>query len=152
MPYICRDMCEGGMNCGSDRFWRVIRDGRAAIPFLLDMLDDSRPTQVTLHHVGGVYAVGDIALIALKEIAPDLPYVRLTGVSIQNGISAFWNFLHASAGNRRLLKKRVKGWFEQHDRDFAWEPGNSFHVMDCVSHCSHPAGGHLILKATSEQQ
>lgn len=142
LPYICSDLCRGGPGCGDALFWKVVRDGKLAIPYLVDQLDDATSTGVSVPNFGGKYAVGDVALTAL-EIIVDVPHEALVGVtqSADCGECAWWKFVRASRENRELLERSVRRFLSEHEERLAW--GRPAHIpwLDCVENCEHPAGG-----------
>lgn len=142
MPSVCNDLCAGGPGCGDARFWRVVRDGRAVIPLLVERLDDASPTNADAPH-GGKYAMGDIVRVALTEILPDLPVAEFAGAADSEEL---WKHLRANAANRSVFKRRAAEWVEQHESELVWRPGDSFVSLRCAEGCAHPAGGHYALK------
>jgi hypothetical protein len=147
MPYICGDLCRGGSGCGEEAFWRVVRDGRAAIPFLVDSLDDATPVQAHVPNIGGLYTKGVVALDALQSIVRDIPVLDIVAMPRTAACPActFWNFVRHDPAKRRLLKRKVGEWIEHHN--LVWRPspgradGRDLGVVDCVHNCPHPAGG-----------
>ena len=55
IPYICEDSVyvNNQPGCGDRIFWRVIEEKKAAIPFLIDKLDDTTQTVVPVPNFGG---------------------------------------------------------------------------------------------------
>ena len=144
MPYICQNLCVGGDGCGDPRFWSVVRDGKEAIPYLLDALQDPTPTEASVPNIGGVYAVGDVALTALGEIVHGIPISALTGVAPSQdcGTCAWWRFVRADPANRRVVKAKVMNWIKKHEPNLVWRDDGFLLTVDCVEQCTHPASGY----------
>lgn len=144
LTYICEDLCEGGPGCGSPLFWRIVQEGEAAIPFLVEKLDDTTPTHATIPNFGGKYTVADVSMVALEEIVADLPYKQLVHVAPSKvcGECSWWSYVRASLQNRRTVKNRLQAWLAS--QNLTWTASSSLTSLDCVTHCNHPAGGRFV--------
>ena len=103
-------------------FWAVVRHGRAAVPALLDMLDDTRemepPNVVPL--VKGKFTRGDVAFEALLQIV-DVPWQELVPHEVKVkrvpklGFGAYYEYVRASPMNRKQLVTAVRKWYAAHE-------------------------------------
>jgi hypothetical protein len=147
VPAQCNYLCTGGDECGDLAFWRVVRDGRVAIPFLIASLDDATPTSAKAPYVGGVYTKADVAETALAEIVADFRVMEVVGMKNQDcPACAWWDFVRRSPANRKLVKRRVAQWFDQHASRLVWKNEDFLTAGDCAEDCVHPAGGHYHVK------
>ena len=147
MPAQCVSLCAGGHECGDAAFWRVVRDGLVAVPFLIASLDDTTPTSAKVHYLGGVHTKGDVALTALEEMVADFLVMELLGMKNADcPACAWWDFVRGPPGNRKLVKRRVAKWFDQHASRLVWKNEDFMLTGDCADDCTHPAGGHYHVK------
>jgi len=143
MPGQCTALCRGAPQCGDAAFWRVVRDGQAAIPFLIASLDDATPTSAKVPIIGGIYTKADVAKTALTEIVADFRAMELVGIkNPECPACTWWDFVRASPANRKLVKRRVAQWFDRHGAHLVWKDEDFLTSGDCVNDCEHPAGGH----------
>ncbi len=153
MPYICSDFCRGGSGCGDQIFWQVVRDGMAAVPSLVELLDNPDVTTVDVPNIGGKYAVGDVALVALTEILRPVPRWQLAGISgnVERDAFTWFDYLRSDVAHRRTLKGNLEAWLEAKKPELIWHPqegdsADAFGSVDCVSRCTHPAGGYFSVR------
>jgi hypothetical protein len=146
MPYIC----EGAINlpgCGQSAFWDIVKERDAAIPILLEFLDDTTSAIATVPNFGGNWTVGDIAYTALEEIIDGIPTFKLLGVKFDSkgcGYCVYWFHLRASYKNRQVFKANVIKWYNKNQGRLIWVQSNQTLTCDC--RFNHPNGGHYELK------
>ena len=146
MPYICK----GAINlsgCGQSAFWDIVMERDAAIPILLEFIDDTTNALATVPNFGGNWTVGDIAYSALEEIIDGIPTFKLLGVKYDSkgcGYCAYWFYLRESPENRKAFKANVVKWYNKNQRKLIWVQSNQTLTCDC--RFNHPNGGHYELK------
>jgi len=103
-------------------FWAVVKHGKAAVPALLDMLDDTRETvpaaEVPL--VKGKFTRGDVAFEALLQIV-DVPWQEIVPREVKLkrvpkiGFGAYYEYVRASPQNRKGFVAAVRKWYAAHE-------------------------------------
>ena len=126
-------------------FWDIVRLGKAALPDLLILVEDETPTPVRVELFGGIYRVGDIAVIAMMRICPNLPVVEFVDDPQQPrfeniGFGIYWAYVRASRGNRQALQARLREWFVENESRLQW-----------VVNSEHPAGGWYAIAPAAEE-
>lgn len=149
VPYNCEDsvFTNYKSGCGDRIFWRVVRQKKSIVPFLIDKLDDTTRTMVSVPNFGGYYTVADIAYTVMQEIIADMPTFEFLGVPFDKegcGYCAYWNYLREDISHRRHFQKEVRKW-EQH-LGGRWI--ESTEVLTCDCSFPHPNGGHYIKEYT----
>lgn len=112
---------------GEPPFWEVVSAGRDAVPLLIDLLTDRGPTGVTLWN-GTPACAGDLAVIALLEISPELEHTIydrfLSPPWLERykdcGMCAYESFVK-QPGSRERLKQDVLAWWNRAN-DLQWYP------------------------------
>ena len=56
-------------NCNADIYWKIVSQGKKAIPLLIDKLTDTTQTNIKYHCKKTNLNVGEVAQFALTEIA-----------------------------------------------------------------------------------
>ena len=142
MPYIC----EGNTGCGDQHFWAVVKQRKPIIPLLIDRLVDTTETEVFVPNFGGLYTVGDVSFVALKEIIHGITTFKLLGVKFDKhgcGYCSFWQHLRTDYRNRLRFQAKVRRWYDKNEKHFVWVESNEFSTCDCFG--KHPNGGHFEL-------
>jgi hypothetical protein len=108
-------------------FGAVVRHGRAAVPALLDMLDDTRemepPNEVPL--VKGKFTRGDVAFEALLQIV-DVPWQELVPRKVKLervpkvGFGAYYEYVRASPMNRKQIVSAVRKWYAANEKKLVY--------------------------------
>ena len=128
-----------------EQFWDIVRLGKAAFPDLLILIEDDTPTAIQVDLFGGIYRVGDIAVIAMMEICPDLPIVKFVDDPQQPrfatiGFGVYWAYVRESHENRQTLQAQLRDWLAENESRLHW-----------VAKSEHPAGGWYALGPASEE-
>jgi hypothetical protein len=149
IPSICRDSVyfNETLGCGDRIFWRVVQEKKAAIPFLMDKLDDTTQTIVPVPFFGGYYTVADVAYVVMQEIIADIPTFQLLGVSFDEegcGYCAYWNYLREDFSHRKHFQREVRQWEKRLGGRWVEDPK----VLTCDCQFPHPNGGHYIKEYT----
>lgn len=149
LPYICRDSVYSNYapGCGDRIFWKVVQQKKSIIPFLIDKLDDTTQTTVSVSYFGGYYTVADIAYVAMQEIIADIPTFQLLGVPFDKegcGYCAYWNYVREDISHRRHFQKEVRKWEDRLGGRWVESPK----VLTCDCRFPHPNGGHYIKEYT----
>lgn len=133
---------------GDKLFWEVVKEGRDAIPLLIDKIDDGTTTEAVVPLVGGNYVVGDIAIHVLMEMVRGIPIVSCVGGSVEHGFMDYWSFVREGARNRRVLEERVRRWYGRHGGGLGWEADDMLYQTARnwpYQDRHHPAGGHYVV-------
>jgi len=116
---------------GDERFWAVVKHGRAALPQLIDLLTDTSHFDQTVPYCGGAYTRADAADDAIEEIVRiptwdfiEEPYRSRTK---EIGYCAKLQYLRASKQHRAKYQQRMKDWLAANESKLEWvsEPGES---------------------------
>jgi hypothetical protein len=103
------------LDCKADLFWRIVAQGNKAIPFLIDKLTDTLPTNVRFHCKKNRLNVGEVAQFALTEIAYFPPYA-VTKIQFDyfedDGCWSFYTFLFMNS-NKRRYQDSVRSWYSR---------------------------------------
>lgn len=150
MPYICRDVIENGDSfnpgCGSKIYWDVVMLKKAALPLLLEKIDDSTSTEVSVPYFGYTYTVADIAYVAICEIIHGIPTFDLLPVNFDTngcGYCSYWQHLNTDYQNRKDFQKALQYWCDSNKDNLVWVESNYFSSCDCSG--IHPNKGHYEL-------
>ena len=57
------------LDCNATLYWKIISKGEKAIPFLIDKLNDTIPTNISHSCKAAKLNVGEVAYFALQQIA-----------------------------------------------------------------------------------
>lgn len=100
-------------DCESDH-WKIIAEGKAAIPLLIDKLDDATLTSATNRCKEGKLTVSDLAYLTLNQLMP-VPLYEVTqrqfDVIDTNGCVS--GVLEYIATDRNRFKAQVKAYYEK---------------------------------------
>ncbi len=109
LPY----MKAGSFDCDAALYWRIIAKKQEAIPFLIEKLTDTMPTNVYYHCKNAKLNVGEVADFALKEIGY-FPVFLVTQIQFDLIDSAgCWNFYGYLFDNlnKADYQKKVRNWY-----------------------------------------
>jgi hypothetical protein len=106
-------------NCSADIYWRIIAQGKNAIPFLIDKLTDTTQTNIKYHCKKIRLNVGEVAQFALTDIA-DFPAFLVTKIQFDliiidetgQGCWSFYDFLFINS-NKPRYQKSVREWYDK---------------------------------------
>lgn len=149
VPYMCEDSVYSNYKpgCGDRLFWKVVQQKKSIIPFLIDKLDDTTQTTVSVPNFGGFYTVADIAYVAMREIIDNIPTFWLLGLgkdSYAYGTSEYWTYIRSDIQHRRKFQKEIRKW----EKTFGGRWIESNKVLTCDCRFPHPNGGHYIREYT----
>jgi hypothetical protein len=108
-------------------FVGIVQQGTAAIPFLIDLLDDPTPTEVVVPLFGGYYAIGDIAMALISEIILNAPFSLFVEdpegkKAAICGFCIYWDFVRDSVKNRTEVKNKTAEWYHKIKSELKWVP------------------------------
>ena len=102
-------------NCEVDIYWRIIAKGKAVVPFLIEKLTDTTPTNIKYHCKKTKLNVGEVAHFALTQIA-EFPAFVVTKIkfdfSNDQGCWSFYDYLFNNAAKSEY-KKSVQEWYDK---------------------------------------
>ena len=108
------------LNCKADIYWKIISKGDKAIPFLIEKLTDTTPTNIKFHCKKTRLNVGEVAQFALTEIA-NFPAFVVTKMQFDviiidektgQGCWSFYDFLFINS-NKARYQRDVKNWYDK---------------------------------------
>ena len=107
-------------------FWELVRGGMPLVPELIELTFDATITRHLVPLFGGSYAVGDIATVALMQIA-EMPVLDLVmsldpDAPTECGFCAYWDFVRADPKHRLMLRAELHRWYEEHASQLQWKP------------------------------
>ncbi len=106
-------------NCKAEIYWRIVSQGKEAIPLLIDKLTDTSLTNFRFHCKKTKLNVGEVAHFLLNEIAY-FPAFLVTKIQFdtfeldETGqlCWSFYNFLFINS-NKPRYQKSVREWYDQ---------------------------------------
>jgi len=104
-------------------YWRIVRLKDKAIPYLIEHIDDTTTTTVTIQYFGGNYTLGDIAYEVLKEIIKDIPTFEILGIPYDStgcGYCSYWQHLN-DLSNRKKFKIALQKWYYKNQENLIWK-------------------------------
>lgn len=150
LPYICgkepgqADLEKPG--CGDKAYWALVLMKDSIIVDLLDLIDDSASIPAQVPNFGGHYAIGDAAIMVLKEIVRPFEPIRILGIKLDPmcGYCSYWNYVRKSRANRAVLESKAKKWYARKKIWMKWVEDPSFATCDCKG--GHPNKGHFRIE------
>ena len=132
--------------CGDRLLWNVVKLKENAIPYLLELLENTTETPASFPYQGGRCTVGKIAFIALEEIIHGIPTADLLKVNPADYDcgDCYYHIALSKKKKRAQFKKAVKQWFDQNKHKLVWTNSPAFATCECSG--KHPSGGHFELK------
>jgi hypothetical protein len=108
-------------NCNADIYWRVVAQRRKAIPYLIEKLTDTTPTNIKYRCKKTTLNVGDVAHFALIDIA-EFPAILVTHIQFdlfeENGCWNFYrDFLFINSKKIRY-QKCVRDWYTKENKKY----------------------------------
>jgi len=107
------------LDCKAGLYWRIIAKGDKAIPFLIEKLTDTTPTNIRFHCKKTRLNTGEVALFALEEIASfpaflvtKMQFDLVTIDETEQGCWNFYDFIFINA-NKPRYQKSVREWYSQ---------------------------------------
>lgn len=140
-PNDVNNAFEYNSGCGDRLFWKVVGYRLRAVPQLINMVEDMRPTQAKLPSGGGYYRTGDAALMALKEIIHNIPIEALSGLKTAD-FTALYYFYEAGLKDKKIryeLKEALAAWYKKNQKNIIFKVGQSYGNCECWG--KHPVGG-----------
>ena len=108
------------LNCKADLYWRIIAKGKVAIPFLIEKLADTTPTNIKYHCKKARLNVAEVAHFALTQIA-EFPAYVVTKIQFDifnnAGCWIFYDYLFNNA-NKAAYKKSVQDWYAKQKENY----------------------------------
>lgn len=107
------------LDCSADLYWRIIAQGKEAIPFLIEKLTDTTQTKIKFHCKKTCLNVGEIAQFALSEIASFPPAAMGVGqfdfFMIDEQGQSCWSFYDYLFNNSKKEKYKtiVQNWYNK---------------------------------------
>ena len=110
---------ENHLDCSSRIYWQVVAKGKLAIPILIDKLNDTTKTNVSFSCKNAALNVGEVAYLALNEIA-ELPIFVITQKQfdvVENGCWNFYKYLFDNK-NKPHFQELVRNWYSINQSNF----------------------------------
>jgi hypothetical protein len=111
---------------GDERFWAVVKYGRAALPFLIDELTNTARMRQPMPYCGGDYARADAADDAIEEIVriPTWDFLEepFSSRTKEIGYCAKLQYLRSSKINRQKYQAKVREWLAANESRLVWIP------------------------------
>ena len=79
------------LDCSADIYWKIIKRGKASIPFLIESLTDTTQTNIYNNCKKDKLTIGEVAYFALEEIA-EFPAFKVTQIQFDVNSDGCWNF------------------------------------------------------------
>ncbi len=99
----------------ADLYWRIVAQGDKAIPFLIDRLTDTLPTNIKLHCKQAKLNVAEVAQFALTEIGY-FPAFAITNIQFDvidnEGCWSFNTFFFMNV-NKNRYRDSVRAWYSR---------------------------------------
>lgn len=108
-------------NDGDEEFWNLVKQGEKIIDSLIVLIDNEKITSAHVYLFGGYYTVGDIAVMTLLKITPDLPLISMFSDTSGNhyktiGFGVYWQYVREKSENRIALKEKIREWYNLHSQ------------------------------------
>ena len=119
-------------NCDADLYWRIIAKGKETVPFLIEKLTDTTPTNIKFHCKSTKLNVGEVADFVLKEIA-EFPAFLVTKIQfdiIVQGCWSFYDFLFINE-NKVYYQKCMRDWYNKKNRKYKARRISEEYATDC---------------------
>jgi hypothetical protein len=106
-------------DCQAGIYWRIIQKGKEAIPFLIEKLTDTTPTNIRYHCKKTPLNVGEVAHFALLEIASFPAFlvtrIQFDLIDVNEDGSSCWNFYEFLFMNKNKARyqKSMRDWYER---------------------------------------
>jgi len=108
---------------GDSLFWALAMEGLAIVPNLIDLLDDTTETNISVPNFGRFYTIGDISFCILTDIIHDLPIMDIFKSKKDyhiEGDLVYFEFVRYSKENRNYLKTKLHDWFVENKENLIW--------------------------------
>jgi len=111
------------LDCKAELYWRIISQGKKAIPFLIEKLTDTTKTNVSSRCKNSKLNVAEIAVHAITRIA-SFPMFRITNIQFdtfdERGCWSFYNYFYSNS-NKIAFKKKIQNWYSKNKARFLLE-------------------------------
>lgn len=100
-------------------FRKVVSYDRDAAWPLIAMLNETATTGITAAPFPYEYTVGDVAYLALQQIIPDIPTMKLLGIKDHDPADGYWPYwrkLNENPRNRRKFRRAVERWYDRYEK------------------------------------
>jgi hypothetical protein len=108
-------------NCNADIYWRVVAQGRKAIPYLIEKLTDTTATNIKYRCKKTTLNVGEVAHFALEDIAyfPTalVTHIQFDLVDIKRCWNFYSDFLFINSKKTRY-QKCVRDWYAAENKKY----------------------------------
>jgi hypothetical protein len=110
---------------GDSLYWALAMEGLEIVPDLIDIIDDTTETDMSVPNWGGQYAIGDISFSILQEIIYGLPIMEIIRDKkdyprdMEMGLS-YYVFVRYNTENRNYLKTNLHCWFAENKEKLIW--------------------------------
>lgn len=110
---------------GDSLFWVIVMQGLDVVPSLIEELDDTTITSITIPNFGGFYTIADISFSILGKIIHKLPILDIIRTNkeypLDEGLT-YWSFVKYNYKNRIYLKQELNEWFIRNKEKLIWIP------------------------------
>lgn len=123
-------MKSNNLDCDADVYWKIIKEGQASIPSLINHLSDTTETNVYNICKQGKLNVGEICYFALDRIS-EFPAFLVTNRQfclIINDCSNFYDYLFDNKNKSELQKMMREFYYSSH---YTYEKISSAELTEC---------------------
>jgi hypothetical protein len=125
-------------NCNAELYWRIVAQGKDAIPYLIDKLTDTTQTNIKYHCKKARLNVGEVAQFALVNIGDFgaflVTHIQFDVVNIDEktgkGCWNFYDFLFINS-NKPRYQKSVREWYDKEELKYKAEEIPKSKQTDC---------------------
>ncbi len=113
-------------------YWRIIKSGKSAIPYLIAKLPDTTKTRVAGYCKKEILTIGEVAFLALEEIIP-LPLFEITKREfdiVEEG-GCFTGFARYLSENQQTFYHQVKNWYKKIKNKIVWKKYDDSDLEEC---------------------
>lgn len=118
------------LDCTADIYWKIIKRGKASIPFLIERLTDSTKTNIYNNCKKDKLTIGEVAYFALEEIA-EFPALIVTQIQFDVISNGCWNFYDYffNQKNKIEYQKMVRKFYKENK--FIYTKYNDSELNSC---------------------
>jgi hypothetical protein len=108
------------LDCRADIYWKIIKRGKASIPFLIENLTNTTETNIRHHCKNTNLNIGEVCYFALQELS-EFPEFMVTKIQFDiidvNGCWNFYEYLFDDK-NKAELQKKVRDFYTTNQFEF----------------------------------
>ncbi len=113
------EMNNDTLDCEADIYWKIIKRGKASIPFLIESITDTTLTNIYDYCKKGKLTVGEVSYFALNEIAefPEFSVTHIQFDVVENGCWNFFDYLF-NTKNKPEFQKMVRSFYHSNTYEY----------------------------------